>query len=154
MIFNVTPFNTGSFTNWFSTRTVILWSMNESLGFNKMKTYTWWCFIHDWNTLSSVIETNLLIMAIISARSWSTHYFKLGSGSKSRDLFGDLEITSFSSFGEVGQKILSSFQLNITSTSKAISQVLFGESEIILFLRIIVWSMKKLPNLSDRILAE
>jgi len=40
---------------------------------------------------------DLLIMVVISGRSWSTHFLKgwLDSGSKSHDLFGDWIIISF-----------------------------------------------------------
>ena len=79
---------------------------------------------------------DLLIIAVISGRSWSTYFFKIkvGSGSMSHDLFGDLIVISLISTSEVGRNISSIFPLNKITASMDILQVVFGVSEMILFL--------------------
>jgi len=55
---------------------------------------------------------------------------------------------SLTSPSEAGGHILSIFPLNIIYASMVIVDVLFGESEMILFLAIAVFLMKKLLDLS------
>jgi len=72
---------------------------------------------------------DLLTMAVIRGRCWSTHFFKLqvGSGSKSHDLFGDLIIISLTSTSEVGWSISSIFPLSIIYSSMEIFQVVWND---------------------------
>jgi len=78
----------------------------------------------------------------------------VGSGSKSLDLFADLVIFSLTAISEADRNISSIFQINIISESMDILRVSFRESELILFLMIVVYRMKKYLNLSVRGLAQ
>ena len=57
------------------------------------------------------------------------------------DLFGDLVMISLTSASEVGRNIANMFPLNIVSVSMEILHILFGQSEMILFLMIVVFQI-------------
>jgi len=61
---------------------------------------------------------------------------------------------SLASISEASQNISSIFPLSIISASMEVLKVVFGESEMILFLMIVAFLMKKLQNFSAKLLAE
>ena len=97
-------------------------------------------------------STDLLIMDIISGRSWSTYLFKsqVAIRSKLNDLFRELMAISLTSASQVGQSILCIFPLNIMDQGLFVDilHVLFAELEMVFFLMIVVFLIKKLLNLS------
>ena len=100
------------------------------------------CFKHNGITDSAI---DLLIMTVISGKCWSTYFLKIqvGHGSKSHVLFGDSLIIYMTSTSEASQNISRIFPLNIISVFMEILQVLIGGLEMISFLIIVIFLIKK-----------